>query len=56
MNPTGRFGLWALLGIAVLAVILFIFAPFNWALGISIAVFVAFVVFLFWILSGTRFT
>jgi hypothetical protein len=56
MDPTGGIGLWALLGVIIAVVLLWIFAPFNWALGISIVLVVAFVAFIVWVFSNARFT
>lgn len=56
MDPTGGWGLKILIGLIVGIGLLWWLAPFAWALGISIALIVAFVVFIVSICSSARFT
>jgi hypothetical protein len=54
MDPTGGMGLWLLLVAIVIA--LWIFAPFNWALSVSLVLGGLFVAFILFVLSNARFT
>lgn len=56
MDPTGGWGLKLLLILVVAIILLWVFAPHAWALGISIALGVAFVVFILYVLSTARYT
>lgn len=56
MDPSGGWFLWILIAIIIAIVLLWVFAPHAWALGISAVLVVAFVIFVVTILSGTRFT
>ena len=55
MDPTGGIGLWAALGILVVIALLWVLAPFWWALGVSVALVVAFIAFIFVVFSNASF-
>lgn len=56
MDPSGgAFGI-AFIVNAIIIAMVWLLAPFNWALGITIALVVLFVVFVVFILSNARFT
>lgn len=56
MDPSGGWFGYILIAIVVIIAGLWIFAPHAWALGISIGLAVIFIVFVFYILSNTKFT
>lgn len=56
MDPTGGWGLKLLIALIVAIVLLWWLAPFAWALGISIALGVAFIWFIVSIFSSARFS
>jgi hypothetical protein len=56
MDPTGGWGLKLLIALVVAIGLLWWLAPFAWALGISIALVVAFVVLIVAVFSTARFT
>lgn len=56
MDPSGGWFFKIFVGIIVCVIALWVLAPFTWALGISIGLFVAFFILVFYILSNTKFT
>jgi hypothetical protein len=56
MDPTGGMGLWLLLAVIAIVIVLWIFAPFNWALGVSLVLGGLFVAFILFVFSNARFT
>jgi hypothetical protein len=56
MDPTGGWGLKILIAVIAIIIAIWIFAPFAWALGISIALAAAFIGFVLYVCSNTRFT
>ena len=56
MDPTGGWGLKFLIALIVAIGLLWWLAPFAWALGISLALGAAFVIFIVTIFSTARFT
>ena len=56
MDPTGGMAGKGLIALAVIVALLWIFAPWAWAAGISAALVIGFFSLLLFILSNARFT
>jgi uncharacterized membrane protein YeaQ/YmgE (transglycosylase-associated protein family) len=56
MDPTGGWGLLILLGVIGAIILLWIFAPFEWALWSSVGLLVAFVALMIYVFKNARFT
>lgn len=56
MDPTGGLGLWLLLGVVVAGVLLWLFAPIAWAVGITVGLAVVVIGFILYVLSNARYT
>ena len=56
MDPTGGMAGKGLIALAVIVALLWIFAPWAWAAGISLALAIGFFALLLFILSNARYT
>ena len=56
MDPTGGLGLPILVAIIVAIIAMWVFAPFGWALGVSLVLLGLFVAFIVAVFSTARFT
>lgn len=56
MDPTGGFAGKGFVAVLVVVALLWIFAPFAWAAGISLVLFVAFLALILFIVSNARYT